>query len=151
MITRRYLLSTTSSRSSMGGLVMPSAVVIPATGFLPLLARSGLSGRHQGYQLPAYFLDGRVYQRDIELAAGFEVLPGHRQGQLDHGWWLGPPAGEPAGQLLAGRGGEEDQQRAGHAPAYLPGPLDVDLKQSRHPGSGPFFDGSFRGAVLLAG
>src|SRR5215831_11969488 len=154
MITRRYLLSTTSSRSSMGGLVMPSAVVIPATGFLPSLRaswRKAVSGRHQGYQLLAHFLDRCVYQRDIELPAGFHLLPGHIQAALDHVRWLGPPAGEPAGQFLAGRGGEEDQQRSGNAPAYLPGPLNVDLKQSRHPGGGPFFDGSFRGAVLLAG
>src|SRR5262249_39842188 len=154
MITRRYLLSTTSSRSSMGGLVMPSAVVIPATGFLPSLRaswRKAVSGRHQGYQLLAHFLDRRVHQRDIELPAGFHLLPCHIQAALDHVRWLGPPAGEPAGQFLAGRGGEEDQQRAGNAPAHLPGPRNVDLEQSRHPGSSPFVDGGFRGAVLLAG
>src|SRR5690348_1037850 len=123
MITRRYLLSTTSSRSSMGGLVMPSAVVTPATGFLPSLRAEwrgmAYSGRHQGYQLPAHVLDGCVHQRDIELAAGFDLLPRHIQAAGDNVRRFCTPAGEPAGQFLAGRGGEEDQQGTRNAAAHL--------------------------------
>src|SRR5437899_6003793 len=114
MITRRYLLSTTSRRSSMGGLVMPSAVVIPATGFLPSLRaeKRGIasSGRHQGYQLPAHVPDGCVHQRDIELTSGFDLLPRHIQTAGYHVRWFGATAGKPAGQFLAGRGGQEHQQ-----------------------------------------
>src|SRR5215467_1157246 len=159
MITRRYLLSTTSSRSSMGGLVMPSAVVLPATGFLPSLrterrviaprARHALS-RHQGYQLPAHVLDGCVHQRDIELAAGFDLLPRHFQAAGDHVGRFGAAAGEPAGQFLTRWRGQEDQQGAGHAAAHLPCALDVNLQKSRSPRGGLRRDGSLRGAVLLA-
>src|SRR6516225_10117581 len=118
MITRRYLLSTTSSRSSMGGLVMPSAVVLPATGFLPSLraerreiaprARHALS-RHQGYQLPAHVLDGCVHQRDVELPGRREFGLGGREPTGQHLGWLGAAAGEPADQFVPGRRGQEYQ------------------------------------------
>ena len=111
----------------------------------------GLTGRHQRYQLPANVLDERVDQRDVELVAGFDLLPRHLQAAGDHVRRLGSPASEPAGQFRMGRGGEEDQQGAGHALAHLPGALDVDLEKCRHPVGGMLRDGGFRGAVLLAG
>src|SRR5262245_11360419 len=52
-----------------------------------------MSGRHQGYQLPAHVLDRRVYQGDIELAAGFDLLPRHIQAARDHVRRLGPRPG----------------------------------------------------------
>src|ERR1700729_323281 len=102
MITRPYLLSTTWSRSSIGGLMMPSVDGVAATRCLPersngssratvLPSGSGRAGpalvgqcarsvhqlgRHQGYQLAAYIIDGGVDQGDIELAAGLELGPG---------------------------------------------------------------------------
>src|SRR5215469_8983269 len=107
MMTRRYLLSTTSSRSSMGGLVMPSAAVIPATVYLPLwpvqAVVRALSGRHQEYQLLTHVLDGRVHQRNVELAAGFDLLPRRVQPARDDRGRLRAAAGEPAHQLLSGR------------------------------------------------
>src|ERR1700730_18173138 len=109
MITRRYLLSTASSRSSMGWLLIASSVGIPATGFLPSwrAERRGMasSGRHQGYQLPAHVPDGCVHQRDIELAAGLDLLPRCFQAADDHVRRLCAAPGETAGPFLAGRGG----------------------------------------------
>src|ERR1051326_6633419 len=119
MITRRYLLSTTSSRSSMGGLVMPSAVVLPATMSLPSERRGPLLDRHQPYQLPAHVLDGRVHERDIELTAGFDLGPGRFQPPGDHLGRLGAAPGEPAHELVPRRRGEEDQEGVGNLPPHL--------------------------------
>src|ERR1017187_10516022 len=88
MITRPYLLSTTSSRSSIGGLMMPSTAEVPATLCLSgLSARSvGRLGRHQGYQLAAYILDGRVDKRGVNLPLRLQLWaprlqpPGKRPG-----------------------------------------------------------------------
>src|SRR6516164_978873 len=55
MMTRPYLLSTTSSKSSIGGLMMPSTAGVPAT-LCPSRAWSAARGpigqleRHPGYQ-----------------------------------------------------------------------------------------------------
>src|SRR5579875_976486 len=91
MMTSSYLLSTTSSRSSIGGLMIPSVAGVPATLCLPCLGircdrapghaepRRGLlkSSRscHQGYQLPAHLLDGRVNERYVELGLGCQLDP----------------------------------------------------------------------------
>src|ERR1022692_5022291 len=91
MITRPYLLSTTSSSSSIGGLIIPSSVG-PATGYLPdrisvllLLgrpSRRGRLGRHQGYQLAADVLDRRIDKRDIELSLGGQLRLSDQQPQI---------------------------------------------------------------------
>src|ERR1700735_2869487 len=137
MITRPYLESTTSSRSSIGGLMMPSGAEVPATVCLPVLpARSlGRLGRHQGYQLTADVLDRRVNQRDIELAARAELGPRGVQPLPDDLGRFCLPDREPADQLRPGRRVEKDQQRPWHRLAHLPGAGHVDLQQRRHSGA----------------
>src|SRR5580700_97669 len=87
MMTRPYLLSTTLSRSSMGGLMMPSPAGVPATLCLSDCLERGWRaertarrllvrrGQHQGYQPVTDILDGRVNQRDIELGLGGQLDP----------------------------------------------------------------------------
>ena len=43
---------------------------------------AGHLGRHQGYQLPAYIIDGRVDEGDVELTSGVELDPSGRQAPL---------------------------------------------------------------------
>src|ERR1700761_8925043 len=105
MITRRYLGSAPSSSSSIGGLMMPSATWFPATFCLPT---SGAL-THQGYQLMAHVLDGRVDQRDLELVGRGQLLPGGGEPPGQDLGRLGAAAGEPADQFLPGRRGQEDQ------------------------------------------
>src|SRR5580704_16145978 len=157
MMTRPYLLSTTSSRSSMGGLMMPSGAEVPATLCLPCfggaaraasLARWGLG---QGYQLVADVLDGCVDERDVELAARGELDLSCLQPPPDDLGGLGIPAGQPADEFLPGRGGQEHEQRTGHGPAHLPRPGQVDLQQHRHARRQPFLNGRPRRAIPVSG
>src|ERR1700733_8507542 len=113
MMTRRYLLSTTLSRSSIGGLMMPSAAGIPATVCLPFRGARDLAtlGRSQGYQLLADVLDGRVHQRHVELCLGGEFHPGRSQPASHQVGWLGTASGEPAYQFRPGWRREEHQER----------------------------------------
>src|SRR5215469_6403276 len=108
MITRPYLLSTTSSRSSIGGLMMPSAGGVAAKVCLPDLdsvrslpckvvpgvAVSGAAilGQHQGYQLVANIFDRCVDQRDVELVAGGQLTPRGLEPAADGLRRLGVPA-----------------------------------------------------------
>src|SRR5215470_9141605 len=120
MITRPYLLSTTSSNSSMGGLIIPSSAGVPATVCLPLSARARADlsacaalgsqpsigrpirrlGRHQGYQLSADISDRRVDQRDVEFTLRAQFRSRRFQPLPDHLSGLGLPAGEPADEFL---------------------------------------------------
>src|SRR6266852_4406654 len=100
MITRPYLLSTTSSSSSMGGLMIPSSAGVPATVCLPdrtakprdgprpprPLRRRLISrlGRHQGYQLSADISDRGVDERDVELTLRSQLRARRFQPLLDH-------------------------------------------------------------------
>src|ERR1700686_4417802 len=73
MITSRYLLSTTPSSSSIGGLMMPSAPWVTAT------CASSLIVGDQRYHLPAALIDGCVHQQYVELACRGELIS--RRGQ----------------------------------------------------------------------
>src|SRR4029077_20935832 len=111
MITRPYLLSTTSSSSSMGGLMIPSRDGVPATFAFQIESRTVLAvfglavlglkallrrlisrpGRHQGYQLSAHVPYGRVDKSDIELTLGSQLSPRGLQPLSDRVGWLGLP------------------------------------------------------------
>src|ERR1017187_8493409 len=141
MITRPYLLSTTSSSSSMGGLIIPSSDGVPATVCLPdrisvlslgRRSRPGRLGRHQGYQLAADVPDGRVNERDIELGPGPQLDLGGFQPPPDHRLRLGLAGGQPAHQLVPGRRRQEDQERSRHRRADLAGAGHIDLQQRGH-------------------
>src|ERR1035438_5307906 len=155
MMTRRYLLSTTPSRSSIGGLVMPSAAGIPATVCLPLRGAFekpmiGPLGQDQGYQLVADVLDGRVHQRHVEFRFGGEFHPGRGEPALHHFGRLRAPAGQPAHQFRPGRRREEHQERVRHGTANLPCTRQVDLKESRDPRRELLLDRCAGGAIPVA-
>ncbi len=102
---------------------------------------------HQGYQLFARIVNFGVDQRDVELVLGGQLLARGPQPALPLLLRLGPPAHEPAHQLLPGRRLEEDEQRVGHALPHLSGPLEVDLQQRQPPGGERLLDGPARRAV----
>src|SRR3954453_12194150 len=101
-MTRAYLLSTLSSSSSIGGLVMPSGLAaVPATptSFSCVRDRSPgyQSGRlHEPDELLSGLLDRRVDDRRVELVLGGELDPGGVEAGLDHLRRLGAPAAQPA-------------------------------------------------------
>src|SRR5436190_11506864 len=130
MMTRRYLLSTTPSRSSIGGFVMPSGAGLPATFCLPEL--SCASPENQGYQLIAHVLDGRVDQGDVELRFGGQLGARLLQPPGDEPGRLGAAPVEPADKLIPRRRRQEDQQRARNRGTYLPRARHVDLEQHRN-------------------
>src|SRR5258708_3332613 len=138
MMTRPYLLSTTLSRSSMGGLMMPSTAGVPATLCLSELLRGGsrrltalvaARGQHQGYQPMTDFLDGRVNQRDIELGLGGQLDPRDLQPPADDVGGFRAPAGEPPDQLCPPWRGQKTPEGPGnrlpHLPRPPPGRLDT--------------------------
>src|SRR5580693_1891287 len=131
MITRPYLLSTTSSRSSIGGLIMPSAAGVAATCAFRIwsaacaLVGTGLLSKHQAYQLAADVLDGCIHEGDIEFAFGRQLAPGRFQPADDHLVRFSATAPEPANQLVPGRWREKDEQRVRHRRPDLAGALDV--------------------------
>src|SRR5256885_11027824 len=161
MITRLYLLSTILSRSSIGGLVMPSAPgALDATaGFSSASSFSGLGfslatrttyGRplhslgaspsgvvvnsQQGYQLAADLPNRRVHEGDVELLLGRQLLACRGETAADHLGRFGAPPGQAAYELVPGRRRQEHQQRLGHRLPYLTGALQVDLEQGRYAG-----------------
>src|SRR6266700_4018262 len=95
MITSRYLLSTTPSNSSIGGLMMPSAPWVTATCESSLI----YGANNQGYHLPADLIDGRVHERYVELTGSGELVPRRCQAALHDVGGLGAAAGEPADQF----------------------------------------------------
>src|SRR5258708_15668537 len=134
MMTRPYLLSTTLSRSSMGGLMMPSTAGVPATLCLSELLRGGsrrltalvaARGQHQGYQPMTDFLDGRVNQRDIELGLGGQLDPRDLQPPADDVGGFRAPAGAPSGQPCPRPRGEEEPAGPRDPPADPPSPRPV--------------------------
>src|SRR5258708_27140512 len=127
MSTRPSLLSTTLSRSWMGGLMMPSTAGVPATLCLSELLRGGsrrltalvaARGQHQGYQPMTDFLDGRVNQRDIELGLGGQLDPRDLQPPADDVGGFPAPAGEPADQLCPRRRDHKNHERPRNPPAH---------------------------------
>src|SRR5258707_1960350 len=141
MMTRPYLLSTTLSRSSMGGLMMPSTAGVPATLCLSELLRGGsrrltalvaARGQHQGYQPMTDFLDGRVNQRDIELGLGGQLDPRDLQPPADDVGGFRAPACEPADQLCPRRRVVKNQQGPRNPLAPLPVSPQDGIKQSKY-------------------
>src|ERR1700758_358656 len=147
MITRPYLLTTTSSKSSIGGLMMPSAGEVAAKVCLPDLdsvsalprkvslsvAITGIAilSLHQGYQLVANIFDRCVDQGDVELIAGSQLTSRGLEAAADGLRRLGVPADQPAFQLLPRGRGKEDQQGLRDSCAHLPCTRHVDLEQRR--------------------
>src|SRR5690606_28633492 len=147
MITRLYLLSTTSRSWSIGGLVMPSATGPVSATFVtsPRWLRA-----QQGYQPLAHFPYGRVHQGAVELRLGGQFHPRGLQAAGDDLLGFGAPPAESPLQLLPARRGQEDQKRVRHGLAHLPGPLEIDLQQGGHPRFQVLDDGGPRRSVSVA-
>src|SRR5690242_11552632 len=114
-MTSAYLLSTLSSSSSMGGLVMPSGLAaVPATptSFSCVRDRGPgyqSAGTHEPDELFGGLLDRRVHDRGVELVLGGQLDPGGVEPRLHHVGRLGAPPTKPALQLLPRGRREEDQ------------------------------------------
>src|SRR4051812_33796691 len=134
-MTRAYLLSTLSSSSSMGGLVMPSGLAaVPATPTSFSCVRDRRPGYqslgvHQPDELLRRLLDRRVDDRGIELVLGGELDPGGVQAGLDDLWRLSAPAAQATLELLPAGWCQEDEQGVGHQLSDLARALYLDLQQ----------------------
>src|SRR3954471_895280 len=156
-MTRAYLLSTLSSSSSMGGVVMPSGLAaVPATP----TSFSCVRDRGPGYQslgphhpdeLLSGLLDGRVDDRGVELVLGGELDLCGRQPGLDDRRRLGAPPTQATFELLPRRWCQEHEQGVGHQLAHLARALDLDLEQYGVTGGEPVFHRTARRAVPVAG
>src|SRR4051794_17559182 len=156
-MTSAYLLSTLSSSSSMGGLVMPSGLAaVPATptSFSCVRDRGpGYQslGPHQPDQLLSRLLDRRVDDRRVELVLGGELDLSRVQTRLDDLRRLGAPPVQAPLELLPRGGRQEHEQGVGHQLTHLAGPLHLDLQQYGVAGGEPVLDRPARRAVPVAG
>src|SRR3954454_9251000 len=124
-MTKAYLLSTLSSSSSIGGLVMPSGLAaVPATP--PSFSCVGdrapgyqSGGPHEPDELLPRLLDRGVDDRGVELVLGGQLDPRRVQPGLDHLRRLGAAPPRPPFQLVPARRRQEDQQRVGQQLADL--------------------------------
>src|SRR3954471_11504598 len=134
-MTRAYLLSAATSRSSIGGLVMPSGdATVPATqcsssvGLGEARPASALGGApsaaghaerawhesHALYEVVGGLVDVGVDDGHVELLLGRQLEPGVVEAALTLLGGLGPPADQPAHELLPRGRGQEDEQGARH-------------------------------------
>src|SRR3954451_9096345 len=134
-MTRAYLLSTLSSSSSIGGLVMPSGLAaVPATPTSFSCVRDRRPGyqslgAHQPDELLSRLRDRRVDDRRVELVLGSELDPGGVQARLDHLGRLGAASTQPPLELRPARRGQEDEQAVWHQLPDLARALYLDLQQ----------------------
>src|SRR3954469_2678193 len=114
-MTRAYLLSTLSSSSSIGGVVMPSGLAaVPATPYLTSSGRTERRGKVQ-LRLPASTrrrreheareglgscFHRRVHDDLVELVLGRELDGRGVEPALDHLGVLGAPPSQPPLELL---------------------------------------------------
>src|SRR5690348_17006763 len=135
-MTRAYFESAISSRSSMGGLVMPSGLATMPDTWCPSVRGLGV-GRlllqpQQGYQFVACLLDRLVDHHGVEFVLGCEFDAGSIEAGASDVRDLGAPMGEPAHELVPGRRGEEHAVRLRHRRPHLAGTLQVDLRSEEH-------------------
>src|SRR4051794_36204147 len=156
-MTSAYLLSTLSSSSSMGGLVMPSGLAaVPATPTSFSCVRDRApgyqsGGPHEPDELLARLLDRGVDDRGVELVLGGELDPRCVQPGLDHLRRLRAPPAQPPFQLVPARRRQEDQQSIGHQLTDLARTLHLDLQQYGVAGDKTVFDRAAGCAVPVAG
>src|ERR671921_2241167 len=104
----------------------------------------------QSYQFVRGPFDEVVDDRPVELLLRRELLVGVDQPAANRLRVVGPPADEPALELLDAGRSEEDQLRLGHRGPDLPGALQVDLEQHRIALREPALDLGPRRAVEIA-
>src|SRR5476651_516397 len=101
-MTRAYLESAISSKSSMGGLVMPSGLATMPDTRCPSVRRLRAQ-MQQLYQFVTCLLDGLVDHHRVELWLGGQLQPGPLQpGRRDLGRF-GTPTSEPADEFVPRR------------------------------------------------
>src|SRR5699024_81810 len=175
-MTSAYLESATSSRSSIGGSVMPSGwATVPgiskphnrwirsnnsyylfrgdsiSLGSCAAVARATLGAcAHQVYELVGGALDIVVDDRVVEFVLGGEFDLRGFQPAAAFFRGFRAPAHEAPFEFLPGGRGEEHQAGLRHDVAHLPGALQVDLQDDVHPLFEQLLHRPAQGAVVVA-
>src|SRR5687768_10499980 len=112
-MTRLYLESVAASSSSIGGLVMPIGLAtVPATGGSPSARK--LTDLHQRYQPVRRRLEVVVDHQHVELVLRGHLDPREVEPAAHALGVLGAAGGEPPGELVERRRGEEDELGVRH-------------------------------------